>query len=229
MTTHAQVTTAMGKFENRAARTALLVAIAALCAGCTTELASFDDTYTPASVEENFPIKVVERPVKLRLDVQTSGLQAEEVKQVASFAREATAHAATPVTVAYPSGNALAKQVAGQAAGLMAREGVPRQYILVTPHDGSGNVVTLAFARKATETKPCGDWSQNLAGNQFNESGPNFGCAYQQNFAAMVANPEDLRRPQEATPALSAAQAPALEKYYSGEWITPTTDTSVSQ
>jgi pilus assembly protein CpaD len=221
--------TVKGKIRNRTRPAALLLAAAALCAGCSSELASFDDTYTPASVEENYPIKVVQRPVQLRLAVQQGGLQADEMKQVTRFAREANAHASTPVTVAYPSRSALARSMAGQAAGLLVSNGVPRQYVLVTPADAPGNEITLAFARKVAETKPCGDWSKNLAGNQFNETAPNFGCAYQQNVAAMVTNPEDLQRPREATPSLSTAQGPALEKYYSGTWTNPTTDTGLSQ
>ena len=206
----------------------LFAAIAALCAGCTSELASFDDTYSPASVDENFPITVVERPVKLQLEAQGAGLQPSDAGRIAGFAREASAHATTPVTISYPARNPSAKRTAGQAAALLERDGVRRHAILVTPYDGSGKAVTLAFARKVAETRPCGNWTENMAGNQFNESGPNFGCAFQQNFAAMVANPGDLQQPRAATPASSAAQAPALKDYYSGDWLAPTTDASLS-
>lgn len=206
----------------------LMASVAALCAGCTTELASFDDTYTPASVDENFPITVSSRPVRLAFEVEDGGLQAAQLQQVSAFAREASAHATTPVTVSFPEGSQLAKRAAGQAAGVLVHEGLPRQYILVTPYAGGGRDVTLTFARKVAETRQCGNWTENLAGNKFNESGPNFGCAFQQNFAAMIANPEDLQHPRTAAPSLSAAQNPALEKYYSGTWITPTTDSTLS-
>ena len=205
----------------------LLIATATLCFGCTQELASFDDTYVPQSVEDNYPIKVVERPVRLAVYATPSGLRPADVNEVIDFAHKAATGAATPVTVAYPAGSKMARQSAGQAAGILVRQGVARQSIVVTPRNGSSNEVTLAFATKAVETKPCGDWSQNMRGNQFNESGPNFGCAYQQNFAAMIANPEDLVRPQPATPAQSASQVPALQNYYGGKWTTPTTDTTL--
>lgn len=221
-------TDAREKSRSRMKILTLLAAMATLCAGCTSELASFDDTYSPPSVDENFPITVVERPVKLQLEAKGAGLQPSDAGRIAGFAREASAHATTPVTIAYPARNPSAKRMAGQAAGLLERGGVRRPSILVTPYDGSGTSVTLAFARKVAETRPCGNWTENMAGNQFNESGPNFGCAFQQDFAAMVANPGDLQQPRAATPPSSAAQAPALADYYSGKWLAPTTDASLS-
>jgi pilus assembly protein CpaD len=132
------------------------------------------------------------------------------------------------VTVSYASGSKLAKQAAGEAARLLVREGVSAHAVRVTPHEGRANDVTLAFVSKFAQTKPCGDWSENLRANQFNDSGPNFGCAFQQNFAAMVANPEDLEAPQVADRATSAAQKPALDNYESGEWHKPIEDDTLS-
>ena len=120
----------------------------------------------------------------------------------------------------------MARQSANQAAGILARQGVARKSIHVMPRDGKANSITLAFAAKVAETRECGDWSQNIRSNQFNESGPNFGCAVQQNFAAMVTNPEDFEHQRPMTPARSADQAPALKKYESGEWTAPTTDST---
>ena len=204
----------------------LLTVTAVLCAGCSQELASFDDNYVPQSIDENFPIKVVERPVRLSLEATPGGLRTKDANLVIDFARKAATAASTPVTVAYPAGSKLARQSANQAAGILVRQGVSRQAVIVTPKDGGTNEITLAFATKVAVTKPCGDWSQNMRGNQFTESGPNFGCAFQQNFAAMVANPEDLNRPQPSSPATSASQATAIDTYNAGKWTTPTTDTS---
>ena len=41
----------------------------------------------------------------------------------------------------------------------------------------------------------------------------NFGCAQQQNLAAMVANPADLVRPQPMTPADGGRRADVIKKY----------------
>ena len=215
------------RLHRKAATAALLVLTAALTFGCSPDLASFDDSYVPVSVDENFPIKVVERPVKLSLDVGPRGLQPLEAADVAGFARQAAARSSTPVLVSYASGSKSARNAADQATAILRQQGVKRQAILVTPHDGSANSVTLAFAVKATETKPCGNWSANMRSGQFNDNSPNFGCAFQQNFAAMVANPSDLQHPRTLDPAMSAAQAPGLDDYYSGAWTAPVNDSSM--
>lgn len=204
---------------------ALMLMVMVTATGCSSELASFQDTYVPASVDENYPIKVVERPVQLTVEAASSGLQHADVKQVTRFGQAAaSARAATPVVVSYPAGSKIAKRAAGQAAGLIVRQGVARESVVLTPRDGKGNAVTMTFAKKVAQTRPCGDWSQNMRANQWNDSGPNFGCAFQQDFAAMIANPEDLERPRQMTPAMSAAQSAALAEYQAGQWTTPTSD-----
>lgn len=208
---------------------ALLAAAAVLSAGCaSTELASFDDVHVPDSVGENYPIKVAERPVKLTFDAAPGGLRPSDFDQVTSFAQQASSRANTPVTVAYAARSKPAHLAANQAAQVLARQGVARPSILVTPQDSPGNVVTLAFGTKVAETKPCGDFSENLRGNQRNLSGPNFGCAFQQNVAAMIANPSDLQHRRAETPAYSAAQSKILDAYYAGTWLEPIEDSSNS-
>lgn len=157
---------------------AILMAAASLLAGCSSELASFDDNYVPATAQENFPIKVVERPVRLTVQAGPSGLLPGEVSEVARFGREAAAEASTPVTLHYSPTSKQGRQAASQAAGILSQQGVPRHAIAVTP-DGKGHALTLAFSAKVAETKPCGAWTENLRGNQFNDSGTAFGCAIQ--------------------------------------------------
>ena len=188
---------------------------------CSPDLASFDDTYVPQAVEENYPIKVVERPVKLQVQTKASGLQPADANQVIRFARKAAARATTSVTIAYASGSRSGKQGAEQAAAIFVRQGVARSSIVMVPYGGWDNQVTLSVGMKVAETKPCGDWSQNLRGNQFNESGPNFGCAVQQNMAAMVTDPEDFEHPKPTTPAQSVSQNSALDAYNNGTWTVP--------
>ena len=218
---------ARGRHGKRAATAILLAITATLTFGCSPELASFDDTYVPVKVGENYPIKVVEHPVKLTLDVGPQGLHAAEARELAGFARQAAKSASTPVVVSYASGSKFARGAASQAAEILMQQGVKRQAILVTPRDGTANKVTLAFATKVTETKPCGDWSENIRSTQFNDTIPNFGCAYQQNFAAMIANPNDLQQARPADPVMSAAQSVGIDSYYSGDWTQPVNDTSM--
>jgi len=208
-----------------AATAILLAAASALLAGCGNELASFQDTYVPASVAENYPIKVVERPVQYTVEAVPTGLPHADVKTVSRFGQAAAgARSATPVVVSYAAGSKQARKAAEQISGLIVQQGVQRQSVVLTPRAGKDHAVTMTFARKVAETRPCGDWSENMRPNQRNESGPNFGCAVQQNVAAMVSNPEDFEKSRPMTPAMSAAQSAALAAYQAGDWTTPSTD-----
>lgn len=205
-----------------------LAAAATMLAACTSELASFDDIYIPQSVEENFPITVVEQSAKLAIEAHAEGLRNSDMSELVRFGRQAAARATTPVTVGYSATSKHARQVANQAAEVVVRQGVPRGSVLVTPHDGRDGSVILVFGTKVAQSKPCGDWSENLRGNQFNGSGPNFGCTVQQNIAAMVADPSDLERPKPMTPTQSSSQSVALEAYNKGVWTTPTVTTTTA-
>lgn len=207
----------------RIAASAAAIAAASMLAGCSTELASFDDTYVPASAEENFPIKVVERPVRLTVQTGAGGILQHEVSAVTRFGKEAAAKAPTRVFVQYSSASKQGRQAAGEAVAILNQQGVPRHAIHVTA-DGKGHVLTLAFSVKVAETKPCGSWTENLRPNQFNDSGTAFGCAVQQNMAAMVANPGDFEEARSMPPSQSAPQNPALSRYGDGTWTTPTAD-----
>ena len=205
---------------------AALLATASLLSGCSQELASFDDTYVPASVEEKFPIEVVEKPVKLTVKAAPGGLNSSDASTVAHFGRDALSRATSPVTVAYSANSKQARAAANQAVAILARQGVPRESILVSQGAGAKGSVTLAFTTKRAQTKPCGAWPENLRPNQFNDSGNAFGCAVQQNIAAMVSKPEDFEASRPMTPVRSSSQNPALNRYNNGTWTAPTADSS---
>lgn len=207
-------------FARRLAATAILALASGALSGCSSDFASIDDVYVPASVAENNPIKVVDRPVKLTVSATSNGIEASDVSNVKDFARSAASSSAK-VTVAYPSGSSKARRSAAQAAGILSRQGVAHAAISMTPYEGSSNSVTLSFTTKMAVTKPCGSWDRNMRGNQFNEPDPNLGCSNQQNVAAMVSNPEDLQHSRTMSPASSAAQGAALKDYYDGSWAEP--------
>jgi len=205
---------------------ATFLVTASLLSGCSQELASFDDTYVPASVEENFPIKVVEKPVTLTVKAVPGGLQTSDVGKVVSFGREAASKSASPVTVTSSAGNKSAKAAVNQAVAILVRQGIPKGSILVTHGVSTNGSVTLGFVTKSAQTKPCGAWPENLRANQFNESGTAFGCAVQQNIAAMVSRPEDFEASRAMTSVRSSSQNPALDRYNDGKWTAPTSASS---
>ena len=68
--------------------------------------------------------------------------------------------------------------------------------------------------RKVAVTRECGDWSDNLAVTSSNTPYRNLGCAYQNNVAAMVANPRDFERPRAVTAVSAANRTTAATIYY---------------
>lgn len=179
----------------------LLVSVAATAlAGCSQDFESEDDVYVPRAGQDRFPIEVVEMPVKMSISAQSGHLPPEDAKLLARFAVAAQQNRMTPVYVSYPNGSARARGVSQQAVRYLMRQGVPRAAIHTASYNGKSDVVSLAFTRKIAATKQCGDWSTNVGKTPLNEPYPNFGCTLQNNFAAMVSNPEDFERLRDMGP-----------------------------
>lgn len=214
----------------RTAGAALLGALSLLAAACSSELASIQDTYVPDDAREVFPIRVADRPLKITVDARAGGLTQDSIREVTAFAQLAMRPSAnaSPITVSYPAYSKPARLAADQAVGILASEGVSRSHIRTASYDGKSNTVTLTFSARTAKTRPCGDWSENLAPNQFNTTMPNLGCAVQQNTAAMVTNPEDFQHPRAMTPAYLSPQRKALSAYDSGAWTAATAGSSSS-
>ena len=63
---------------------------------------------------------------------------------------------------------------------------------------------------------PCGPWPDNVARNFNNQHYANFGCATQNNLAAMIANPLDLLYPRVMPPPNAARRGDVLQNYQNG-------------
>lgn len=73
------------------------------------------------------------------------------------------------------------------------------------------------IVRRATASVPgCPDWSSKQESNMSGGASSNFGCATNSNFAAMIANPEDLVRGQTSNSDLRTATSNrAIQSYQS--------------
>jgi pilus assembly protein CpaD len=205
-----------------AARRSLLglaFASTALLGGCMTDDAIIDDRYSYATAEERFPIRVAERPVKMNLSASAGTLRPDQMNGLINFAQDARLNSTSRVAVRWSSGSANSRQVAQEAIAVLIDQGVPESMIGVGSYQGSNAVVSLAFQRKVAVTEECGNWSDNLAGDQYNESYLNHGCATQHNIAAMVANPEDFERMRPIAPVRAASRSNAIALYDEGAAI----------
>lgn len=82
--------------------------------------------------------------------------------------------------------------------------------------DSSAPVI-LSFIRYVATTTECGIWDKNMGYTQRNLPWPNFGCAAQNNLAAMVVDPRDLVEPRGKGPTNADRRSVILEKYRQGE------------
>jgi pilus assembly protein CpaD len=179
--------------------------------------AILDDKYSAGTPEERYPIRVAEAPVKMNVSARSGTLAADQLNSVIGFAQDARSNASSRIAVRWSSGSANSRSVAQQAIAVLIDQGVPESMISTGSYGGSGAVVTMSFMRKVAVTKECGDWSDNLTGDQYNKSYRNHGCATQQNIAAMVANPEDFETPRPMSPAPAGSRMPGIKKYYDGQ------------
>lgn len=98
-----------------------------------------------------------------------------------------------------PAARAQVAHVAGQY-GLLVSAGAPVTAGAVQP--GSVRVVV---SRRRAEVPGCPNWSRVSEPDFENRSMSNYGCAYNTDLAAMVANPEDLLHGREGSSAVDAA------------------------
>ncbi|HWK14151.1 MAG TPA: CpaD family pilus assembly lipoprotein [Rhizobiaceae bacterium] len=204
----------------------VLVALsAALLAGCANrdsiQVGSIPDDY-----RTNHPIVVGERERTIDLPVAASAhkVSREQAQVLAGFMDDydAKSGAAVRILVPYGSANAAAASaVAAQMVDVIVRQGVPLSRILVNAYDaGAPDVsapIRVAYSAVTASVGKCGRWPKDIAETSDNRHYANFGCAYQNNLAAQVANPYDLLGPRKMTEIDPENRASAIDAYKNRE------------
>lgn len=187
-----------------AARLVLALAFAALASGC-----AHRDSITVGSVPDdyrtNHPIVIAEREQTVDIPVGLDDRRVTVVQKTAlnGFLAGYDHDAASTVEIMVPSGsrNELAAQrVAGGLIDLLRANGINRAYVRtsayqVTEPDASAPI-RVSFLAMRAQTNRCGRWPADIASDPENKHWANFGCSYQNNLAAQVANPADLLGPR---------------------------------
>ena len=199
----------------------------AALAGCTT---SADKTLMTGGISDdyrhNHPIAVEEMLETMDVPVgQDSARLPMAVRgTVAGFGKAFAQSGASMIAVVAPSGSpnqVAAATIAVQVEDVLRQSGVnPRaiQYRVYRAGPEERNApVRIAYNRIAAHTAPCGPWPDQVAHSPQNRSYAAYGCATQQNLAAMVASPLDLIYPRGMTPADATRRATVLEKYQKGQ------------
>lgn len=215
----------------RARPLAPLVLLAAALGACTHTKEEVTSS-VPADYRQRHPIVVQEadRTIEVFVGTGRGGLTAPQRTDVTAFAQtwlhEGTGPIAVDLPVSTPNAGPAAQSL-NDIKAIFASVGVPahgvniRRYTPVDPRQFS--TIKLNYPKITADAGPCGLWPEDLGPSfrspiyQNNRQYSNFGCAYQRNMAAMVANPADLVQPRPESPTYTTRRATVLGKYSRGE------------
>lgn len=196
-------------FKHAASAGTLLAMVSALLlGGCGSYRAALgDDEYVPVAHYERYPIEVEKRPVKMELGTRAGTLKPGQINELAGFVDQAQSNSANRIFVKRPSGGGRSIQVAKDVRRFLVLQGIPEAMIVSQTYPGaSTGPVQVGYVKKVAVTRECGDWSDNWVKQTSNQTPSNFGCATQNNIAAMVANPEDFEKPRASDPAYAVTR-----------------------
>lgn len=203
------------------ARLLLAAAAVALASGC----AKRDSVVVgaiPDDYRTNHPIVIAEKEEKLDLPVAASsrGATASQRASLEGFLAGYDRSAAPPLTIVKPSGSAnavAASDAAKDFAQIAKGSGVPAHRIMIASYQASPEEVAapvrVSFVAMRAQTGKCGRWPKDLLETSENRHYANFGCSYQNNLAAQVANPSDLLGPRKQTPIDAANRGRVIDDY----------------
>jgi len=185
---------------------AVLVA-STLLAGCARrdhiQVGSVPDDY-----RTNHPIVVGDKEQVVDIPVGQSDFRTTTTQKVLleGFLAGYEPRSTNVVTITAPVGSinqAAATNVASELAELAVRNGVGRANILLQNYRvGDPSVsapIRVAYTAVRASTGPCGLWPKDVLDTTENKHYANFGCAYQNNLAAQIAEPADLLGPRKMT------------------------------
>lgn len=201
-----------------------LAATAILSAGCTSTATS-DANPADFDYRLRHPIVLSEEPevMDMRVGMRGPALSPEIETAVREYVSEYRADGTGSITIQVPAGSA--NEIAASSTGravhyALVRAGVPRGRIQVAPYEVGDHAqlapLRLSYLRVKAVVPQCGIWPADAQGSPENKDYYNFGCAQQQNLAAMVANPADFVRPQPLGPADGNRRAAIITKYRQG-------------
>lgn len=209
----------------------LALATAALLAGCTTQRDSITVGAIPDDYRTNHPIVIAEKKMTLDLPVGASDRGVTKIQKVAleGFLAGYDRSAAPVLTIMTPVGSAneLAATMASRDFIRLARKaGVPAERVMPTQYQAESiefsSPVRIAYIAMRAQTDQCGRWPEDILDSSENKHYANFGCSYQNNLAAQIANPADLLGPRKPSPIDAENRNVVIDNYRDpiGGWST---------
>ena len=174
----------------------------------------------------NNPIRVEPSYQALKLSYSPAGLSTDDATRFGAFVDDYRVHGNGSIMISAPA-DMNANAAITDLSDRINQMGVSRDRIIVTTHDAPRGdiVIELNYISYAASTNRCGSWTEVLSKTLDNSTPKNFGCAVQQNIAAMVADPRDLLGPRPMDDADARRRQTVITKYDLGQ-PTPADKTS---
>ncbi|MDO9461848.1 MAG: CpaD family pilus assembly protein [Alphaproteobacteria bacterium] len=217
-----------------------LLLLGVLISGCQHERPIISEATPQPAVRDKYPISVKPQQESMPLSPVLVGkkLGAADARQVTTFAESFLQNGHGPLAIILPR-IPNTPQMTGQVQAInetLAERGVPDSRIewrIVTPgapaaasaaiagHAGRPEPIVFSFTRYvAVAERECGTWEKDLGTYRDNQSWTNFGCAHQNNLAAMIVDPLDLKRPRALTPVDVDRRTVVIKAYREGKKTT---------
>ncbi len=179
----------------------------------------------PDDYRTRHPIVLDEALSVLDIPIGPAGSQLAPAPRanIAAFGQRFRRSGSPVLAVVTPRGSAneqAALRAAREIQVELASSGVPTQAISLRSYAASPRDTTapirLASSSVVARTDQCGQWPDQLTDTSENRHYHNFGCATQQNLAAIVENPVDLVYPRDSASPDAERRGRVLENYRAG-------------
>ncbi|MBC7667387.1 MAG: CpaD family pilus assembly protein [Gemmatimonadaceae bacterium] len=203
------------------AATGLVLALLSACAapGDKPDLAQAPRTDTEQWASR---VQVDSRPDEVLLVPHADGLSPNQALAVDGLLARWREAEGREIVVSAPVGgpdSGVAGNMAFAARQRLVAMGAPATAVRIVGYDAGatpGAPLKVGFLRYHASVPQCGGW-ENITATKDNKPYENFGCAVTANMAAQLANPEDLLRPRDSTPASAQRRDDVFGKYRKGE------------
>lgn len=197
--------------------------LALALAGCShRSFQQFSLGEVPPNYESRHPIELTTgtESTNINVSIAGSGLDGLQYQQVEAFGRAFRVDGEGALAVSIPVGAANERQAANIARDvrqILIAQGLPARAIVYRPYKaGPGSAappLILSYRRVRTEVASSCGVVDSLDIDYRNQQYQDFGCSTQNNFAAMLANPDDLARPRPMGNPSATRRATVLDEY----------------
>ena len=192
----------------------------------------FNGPEVALSIAEEHPIAVDSQTVTLTLKATPLGeLTALDKARLKAFAHSYMNAGHGPLSMTTPGGaTGASADMAAEARAYLYQTGLDvgalQDASYAAGASASGDVI-LSYVRYVATPSACGVWNGVRERDYRNLRSPNFGCATQNNLAAMLADPRDLIAPADMASPDSAFRIRGVRAFREGEVTSTEADSTI--